>query len=310
MQGLQTVKPIKKKSSFIKQIPLQSMVWIGLIQVFLFAYVPMFGIIIGFQDYSLSGGFFDSPWVGLKHFAEFFQDSTFQMAFKNTVLLALIRLVCCFPMPIILALILNEVKSPRLKKVSQTASYFPHFVAYVVVAALWITILDTRGLANSALMGLGIIEQPIEFWTDPGKFRILAVIVENWKEMGWSAIIYVAAISGISPELYEAAQMDGATRLQRIWYITFPGISGTIAVMLILQVGNLFKGNLDQSMLLGNVFNKETSYIIEHYALDMGFKTMRHSFATAVSLFQSVLSLVLVLGANWLSGKISGKKMF
>lgn len=300
----------KKQQEFFKQIPLHTMVWIGLIQVILFCYIPMFGVMISFQDYTLANGFLGSPWVGFKHFIEFFQDTTFQMALKNTIIISLVRLVLCFPMPILLALILNEVRNTRLKKITQTVSYFPHFLAYVVVATLWISMLDNRGLVNSALLNLGITQQPIEFWTDPNKFRFLAVLVENWKEVGWGAIIYMAAISGISPELYEAAKIDGADRLQQIRYITFPCIAGTVAVMLILNVGNLFRGNLDQSVLLGNPFNRETSYIIEHYALDMGFKTMRYSFATAVNLFQSLLSLVLVLGANWASGKISGKKMF
>ncbi len=300
----------KKKPSVLRQLPLHTMVWIGLLQVILFAYVPMFGITIAFQDFSLSSGFFNSPWVGLKYFIEFFSDETFYMALKNTLILSVLRLIFCFPMPILLAIVLNEVRSPKLRKISQTVSYFPHFIAYVVVATLWIAILDTRGLVNTALMQMGFIQQPIEFWTDPGKFRTLAIIVENWKEIGWGAIIYIAAISGIDPGLYEAAQIDGASRLQRIRHITLPCISGTIAVMLILNMGNLFRGNLDQSVLLGNAFNKSTSYILEYYSLDMGFETMRHSFATAVSFFQSVLSLVLVILANWFSGRVSDKKMF
>lgn len=300
----------KKKPSVLRQLPLHTMVWIGLLQVILFAYVPMFGITIAFQDFSLSSGFFNSPWVGLKYFIEFFSDETFYMALKNTLILSVLRLIFCFPMPILLAIVLNEVRSPKLRKISQTVSYFPHFIAYVVVATLWIAILDTRGLVNTALMQMGFIQQPIEFWTDAGKFRTLAIIVENWKEIGWGAIIYIAAISGIDPGLYEAAQIDGASRLQRIRHITLPCISGTIAVMLILNMGNLFRGNLDQSVLLGNTFNKSTSYILEYYSLDMGFETMRHSFATAVSFFQSVLSLVLVILANWFSGRVSDKKMF
>lgn len=300
----------KKNREFLKQVPLQTMVWMGIIQAIIFCYIPMFGIMISFQDYTLAGGFLGSEWVGLKHFVEFFKDTTFQMAFKNTIIMSLLKLVLCFPIPILLAVILNEVRSSKLKKITQTVSYFPHFLAYVVIAALWINLLDTRGLVNTLLLNIGVIEQPIEFWTNPGKYRLLAIFVENWKEMGWGAIIYMAAIAGISPEYYEAAKIDGASRMQQIKYITLPYISGTIAVMLILSIGNLFKGNLDQSMLLGNAFNRETSYIIEHYALDMGFNTMRYSFATAVNLFQSVLSLVLVLGANWASGKISGKKMF
>ncbi|MDI6617810.1 MAG: ABC transporter permease subunit [Clostridiales bacterium] len=304
---------LKSKSNLLsikRQMPLQAMVLPGIIVLLIFSYLPMFGIIIAFKDFTIAKGFLGSPWVGLKHFISFFTDSTFIMAMKNTVILSLLRLLICFPAPIIFALILNEIPYLRYKKVVQTSSYFPHFIAYVVVAALWSNLLDPRGLVNNFLIGTGLISKPIEFWTDSGKFRILAIIVDIWKEIGWGAIIYIAAIAGINPELYESAKIDGASRIKQIIYITLPSIASTIAIMFILSIGGLFRGNLDQSYLFGNAFNKQTSYIIEYYVLDMGFKTMRYSFATAVNLFQSLISLILLVFANWLSGRISGNRIF
>lgn len=294
----------------MKQLPLQIIAWIGLTYVFLFAYVPMFGIVIGFQDYNIAKGFIDSPFVGFKHFEEFFADPEFYRAAYNTVILAVMKILFCFPLPILLAVAFSEMPGQRFRKVTQTVSYFPHFMSYVVVATLWLALLDEKGPVNMALVNLGVISSPIEFWYDAEKFRWLAVLVDNWKEIGWSSIIYFAAISGIDPGLYEAAEIDGAGRIHRILYITLPSIIGTIVIMLIMSVGSLFRGNLDQSVLLGNAFNKSTSYILELYSLDMGFKTMRQSYATAVSLFQSLLSLILVLLANKISGKVSGNKLF
>ncbi len=294
----------------MKQLPLQIMVWLGLLFILLFAYVPIFGIIIGFQDYNIGKGFLSSPFVGFKHFKEFLSDAAFYNAALNTIILALMKLVFCFPLPILLAVIFNELPNQRLRKFSQTASYFPHFMAYVVVATLWLSLLSVRGPLNIFLMNIGAISSPIEFWYESSLFRWLAIIVENWKEVGWGSIIYFAAISGIDTSLYEAAEIDGASRIQKISFITLPSIRGTIIIMFILAMGGLFRGNLDQSVLLGNPFNKSSSYILELYSLDMGFKTMRQSYATAVGLFQSFISLALVLSANKISGKLSGSKIF
>ena len=295
----------KRPSSM--SISLQAMALCGILSLFLFSYLPMFGITIAFQDYTLSSGFFSSPFVGLKHFYEFLHDPTFYMAAKNTLILSLLKLAVCFPIPIFLALVLNELPFPRFKGAVQTISYFPHFIAYVVVAGLWLNLLDARGLVNNALTGLGLARGPTEFWTETAWYWPLVIIIELWKESGWGSLIYVAAISGINAELYEAARIDGAGKIKQIIHITLPCISGTIIVMLILATGGILRGNLDQSVLFGNTFNKSASYIIEKYVLDMGFGTMRYSFASAVSLLQGVLSLFLVIGTNWLSRKITGK---
>lgn len=295
---------------FKRQLPYQLMVLPGMVFLFIFAYIPIAGLVIAFQDYSLSTSYFNNPWVGLKHFEAFLKDATFWMAFKNTIQLSLLRMFIVFPMPIILALALNEIPSLRLKKTVQTCSYFPHFMAYVVVAALWQDVLSNGGLLNNLLMQAGLISSPIAFWTDPGKFKALATIVELWKGTGWSAIIYFAAISGINSELYEAAKIDGAGRFAQMRYITIPEIAGTIIIMFILSIGGLVSGNLSISQLLGNAFTKSESYIIEYYTLEMGLGTMRFSFATAVGMFQSVISVLLVLLANFLSKKYEDVGLF
>lgn len=310
-------KPVKKKSEpgkrwlkFRQQLPYQLMVWPGMIFLIIFAYIPIAGLVIAFQDYSLSTSYFNNPWVGLKHFQAFMRDKTFWMAFRNTIELSLLRMFIVFPMPIILALALNEIPSLKFKKTVQTCSYFPHFMAYVVVAALWQDVLSNNGLINNFLMQVGAIQTPISFWTDAAKFKGLATMVELWKGTGWSAIIYFAAISGINSELYEAAKIDGAGRFAQIRYITIPEITGTIIIMFILSIGGLVSGNLSISQLLGNSFTKSQSYIIEYYTLEMGLGTMRFSFATAVGMFQSVISVILVLIANFFSKKYEEVGLF
>ena len=268
-----------------RQLPFQLMVWPGLIFLLIFAYGPMFGLIIAFQDYRIGVSFLENPFVGLAHFKEFLSDSTFWMAFKNTVQLSLLKMFVIFPLQIILALALNELPGVKYKKIVQTCSYFRHFISYVVVATLWINLLDTRGLVNNSLLALNVIDAPIEFWTDPAKFKALATIVDAWKTVGWSAIIYFAAITGVNAELYESARIDGAGRFAQIWYITLPSIMGTVIIMFLLSIGGLVSGNLDISRLLGNAFNKESSYIVEYYVLDVGLGTLRYSFATVVDLF-------------------------
>jgi len=281
----------------------------GILCLFLFNYLPMFGIIIAFQDYTLAGGFLNSSFVGLAHFRSFLADPIFFRAFGNTIIISTLTILIGFPIPILLALILNELPFRRFKTAVQTVSYFPHFIAYVVVAGLWLNLLDPRGLINNFLMSWELMDRPIYFWTEVHLYRPLVVLVHVWKESGWGAIIYVAAIAGINPELYEAAKIDGASRIRQIIHVTLPNIAGTIVVMLILAMGALVRGNLDQSMLFGNVFNRSVSYIIEHYVLDLGFGTMRYSFAAAIGLIQSIFALILVLGANRLAKVVSGRSI-
>lgn len=300
----------RTSGSFASQLSLQMMVWPAMLFLIVFAYAPLAGNVIAFQNFKIIDGFRGSEFVGLANFREMFSDPTFYSAMGNTVILSLFYLIIVFPAPLLLALILNEVPFVRLRKVVQTTSYLPHFISFALVASMWIFLLDAKGGVNQALEALRFIRHPIEFWTEPGLFRPLATLVSLWKEVGWGAIIYLAAIAGIHPDLYEAAKMDGAGRLKRIRHITLPSLVPLFAILFILKVGTLFNGNLDQSVLLGNTFNKETSYVIEYYSLQMGLELTRYSYATAVSLFQAVASIVLVMLANWMSGKASGNRLF
>lgn len=303
-------KKERRWNTIRRQLPYQLLVWPAMIYLLIFAYIPIAGLVIAFQDYALSTSYFNNPWAGLKHFQAFFRDGLFWTAFWNTIQLSLIRMFFVFPMPVLLALVINEIPGVKFKKLVQTCSYFPHFMAFVVVATLWKDILGNTGLLNNLLMQLGLVAEPIKFWTDPGKFKVLATIVTLWKSVGWNAIIYFAAISGVNSELYDAARVDGAGRMAQIRYITLPGIMNTVIIMFILNIGSLVSGNLDVSVLLGNAFTQQESYIIEYYVLDMGLGTMRYSFATAVGMFQSVISVTLVLLANFLSNKYNEVGLF
>ena len=295
---------------FRGQLQLQLMTLPGLLFLAIFAYLPMISLIIAFQDFKILQGYFGSQFVGLKHFTWALTDPEFYPAFRNTVLLSLYGLVLGFPVPIMLALLINEIPGTGFKRVVQTTSYLPHFISYVVTAALFLLLLDRRGVVNDVLLAVGLIDEPVLLWTKAEYWRLLATLVNVWKGMGWSAIIYLAAIAGIDEQLYEAAIIDGAGRLRRIWRITLPNMTGIISVLLILNMGGLVRAGLDTSYLLGNLFTRETSYVVEYYTLEMGLELGRYSFATAIGLMQSLLALILVVITNWLSGRISGRSLF
>ncbi len=295
---------------FRGQLQLQLMTLPGLLFLAIFAYLPMISLIIAFQDFKILQGYFGSQFVGLKHFAWALTDPEFYPAFRNTALLSLYGLVIGFPVPIMLALLINEIPHTGFRRVVQTTSYLPHFISYVVTAALFILLLDRRGIVNDVLLAVGLIDEPVLLWTKPEYWRLLATLVNVWKGMGWSAILYLAAIAGIDEQLYEAAIIDGAGRLRRAWRITLPNMTGIIAVLLILNMGGLVRASLDTSYLLGNLFTRETSYVLEYYTLEMGLELGRYSFATAIGLMQSLLAMILVVITNWLSGRLTGRSLF
>lgn len=308
VQKRATLKALKK------QLPMHMFVWMGLVFLLLFSIIPMVGITIAFKDYSIKTGFagiFTSPFVGLKHFINFIGNRKFDVLVRNTVCISALKLLFSFPIPIMLAIMITEMRGNRHKRLVQTASYLPHFISWTIVAGILQALFSTEtGMINDLLLSLGLIETPIPLLIEPDLYYTLAVTSEIWKEAGWSAIIYMAAISGIDSGLYESAQIDGAGRLKRIYHITLPSIRGTISVLLILAVGNLFSGNFDQSMLLGNSMNVTRSEIIEVYVYKQGLSRGRYSYASAAGLFQSVLSLSLVLLSNKLSRKLSGTSLF
>ena len=285
----------------------------GVLFIFFISYASLFGLQIAFREYKVSMGFkgiFEAPWVGLKHFKEFFMDANFPRVMRNTVCLSLLKLLFGIPAPILFAVMLSEMRFTKTKKIVQTISYLPHFLSWVIVAGILnIFLSSTRGgLVNSLLLSWGWIEEPIGFMTKSSYFWAICVISDVWKEFGWWAIIYISAISTIDPALYEAMNIDGASRLKRIRHLTLPSIKGTIGVVMIISLGNLFTGglsgsNFDQAFLLGNAMTTEMSEILPTYVYKMGILTNRFSYATAVGLFQSIVALILVFGSNAVSKK-------
>lgn len=303
---------------FKKQLPLQIFVLVGIVYLMIFNFIPMFGIIMGFKDYDIVmgvKGIFTSEWVGLKYFKEFITDYNFPSLIKNTVGISLLKLIFTFPLPILFAIMLSEIKCIKFKKLVQTCSYLPHFISWVIISGISFQFLSSSGIINTLFMNLGLIDKPIGFLTDASKYWGFAVFSDVWKEMGWWTIVFLAAIVGVSQDLFEAAQIDGAGRLQRIWHITLPCIKPTIVVVLILALGNLFGGglsgsNFEQSYLMGNSMNKESSQIIQTYVFQVGLAQGRYAYATAVGLIQSVISLILIFSSNFFSKKVSGTGLF
>ena len=308
----------KKSKVFKKQLVLQLFVLSGMIYLFVFSYIPMFGLIMAFKEYDIAtgvGGIFTSQWVGLRHFREFINMLNFGQLVRNTVAMSILKLVFAFPLPIIFAIMLNEMRSLKYKRVVQTCSYLPHFISWVVVSGISFRFLSSSGIINSVLKQFGMISEAIPFLNSAEHFWGLAVTLDIWKGMGWWTIVFLAAIVGVSSDLYEAAALDGAGRLKRIWHITLPSILPTIVTVLILALGNLFGGglsgsNFEQSFLLGNSMNAPMAEIIQTYVFRVGLSLGRFDYATAVGLIQSVISLILIFLSNFTAKKISGTSLF
>lgn len=306
---------MKSKSSQLwKKIKQQRylliMVIPGMIWLLVFCYLPMYGCQIAFQNYRITDALGSSEWVALKWFNKFFQDPLFFQVMKNTLGISLLKLVFGFTAPIAFALLLNEIRNIRFKRVVQTLSYLPHFLSWVILGGIMITWLSDTGVINKVLMAFGMLDQGVSFLAKPEYFWAISVISEIWKELGWGAIIYLAAISGIDPSLYEAAEIDGANRFHKLWYITLPEISGTIAILFILQVGGIMGSNFDQIFVLHNALNDTTSNVIDMFVYKIGIGNGSYSYATAIGLFRSVISLLMLLIANKVSSKLEGSSLF
>jgi putative aldouronate transport system permease protein len=303
---------------FWKQRYIQLFALAGIAFIIVFNFIPMFGIIISFKDYRLSSGIkgmFTSRWVGLRYFIEFFTDYNSAAIIRNTIVMSVTKLLFTFPLPILLALTLNEIKSPLFKRFVQTASYLPYFISWVIVAGFCQIFLQANGVINSLLMAIGVTESNIAFYVTPKYFLPMVIITSIWKDTGWWAILFLASIATIDPTLYEAASMDGVGRLKRIWYITLPSIQGTITVVLIIALGNLLGGglsgsNFEQGWLLGTPGNAEVSEILQTYIMKIGLSRARYSYAAAMGFIQSVISLLLILASNYGAKKISGDGLF
>lgn len=293
-----------------KEWPLYAFFIIPVVYYIIFRYIPMAGNIIAFRKFQAGGSIFGSEWSGFKYFKMFLNDPAFWSAFKNTLVLNIAYLVVRFPLTLIFALLLNEIKWLPWKKFVQTVSYLPHFISMVIVAGMVRELLSTNGPINSFLTSIG--QQAVEFIALPEWFPTIFVVSGIWQGLGWGSILYLAAIAGISPELYEAATVDGANRFQRVLHVTIPCILPTITTLLILDIGGLVgSGNaFEKVFLLYNPMNYETSDIVSTLVYRMGVNSGNYSYATAIGLFEGLINLVLLTLANWISKKTAGSGLW
>lgn len=281
----------------------------ALVYIVLFAYKPMYGILIAFKDFSMKKGILASPWVGFKNFERLFSSYWFPIILKNTLTISLLSLVIGFPIPIILALLLNEVRSNKFRSLVQTFSYAPHFISMVVMCGMVAMFLSpTTGVVNKLLNALGM--ESVFFMQEAGLFKWVYVLSGIWQGAGWSSVIYYAALSGVDKSLLEAADMDGATRLQKIWHVNLPVILPTILVMLILQCGSLLSVGYEKAYLLQTSSNLTGSEIISTYVYKVGLVQSDFSFSTAAGLFNTVVNCIILISANQLSKKVAKTGLF
>lgn len=280
----------------------------GFVYIYLFKLRPIYGLQIAFKDYSIVKGIWESPWTdyhGFGHFVDLFRSIKFTDVFVNSITLSLLRLLFSFPMPILLALALNEINSARYKKVAQTVMYLPHFIGWVVVYTILQGFLSQAdGAINQIIASLG--GKKIAFLASEEWFRPILIISEIWKEAGWGTVVYLSALAGIDPAIQEASMIDGANRWQRIRYIFLPCILSTVTVMLIMQMGSILSNGLEQMLLFQNSMNIDVSEVLETYSYSVGLKQGRYSFGAAIGLFQSVVGCIMVFVSNFISKKTGG----
>ncbi|MCD8130267.1 MAG: ABC transporter permease subunit [Lachnospiraceae bacterium] len=295
------VKPVKgTTTTWSKAIKrdwqLYLMVLVPLALVFVFVYGAYPGLRMAFMDYKPAKGYAGSEWVGLETFQKIFQDADFIRALRNSIVFNLLDLLVGFPMPIILALMLNELRFQKFKKVSQTILYMPHFLSWAIIGSIALTMFKpSSGLVNTLLMNAGIISEGIPFLNEKWHWAVTYLLIGVWQSMGWGTILYLAAITGISADLYEAAMIDGANRWKRMWYITLPGIKSTIITLLIMNLGKVMGSNFERLKSFENSMVKDFQYQLAIYIYNKGLSNQKYSMATAVGLFQSLVGLALVL---------------
>lgn len=291
---------------YLMVLTLPAVLW-----MIIFNYIPMYGIIIAFKNYQPYIGFLKSSWIGLDNFKMLFADPTFINALVNTLKISILKLICGFPAPIIFAILLNELVFNKAKKLIQTLSYLPYFVSWVFVVGFMYTMLDPQtGVLSGLLVSLHIINKGTLMMADPKYFLPLVIISDIWKGLGWNSIIYLAAITSIDSQLYEAATVDGAGRFKRIWHITLPAIKPTIVILLILSISGLMNSNFDQLFLMQNSMTQDAANVIGIYSYKMGIVLGRFSYGTTVGLFQSVVSMILLVIANFTSRKLTDESLF
>ena len=265
----------------------------------IFCYKPMVGVIIGFQKFNMFKGMWGSKWIGLENFKFVMNMPDFPVALKNTLWLNFLGLVAGFPVPIVLAILLNEMKSIKVKKISQTLLYLPHFLSWIIIGGMVLQIFSPKtGIINATLLKMGWIDKSIPFLTDGPHWQATYTLIGVWQSMGWGTILYLSAITGINMELFEAAKIDGANKLQQIWHVTLPGIRSTIVILLILSVGQMMNISFDRPYVLGNPMVQNYCDVLSTFVYRAGITNSQFARATAVGLFQSVVGLILITGAN------------
>jgi len=312
MTGKLKTKQVKSKNSFRYSFKRNREIYLMLIPIILyyviFKYAPMFGNIMAFQDFRVTRGFFESDWVGFKHFKAFFEDVYFWRILKNTLIISVSTLMFNFPLAVTFALLLNEVKNLKFKKLVQTVTYMPHFISMVVICSMITSYVTPTGLINSIITALGFDKVP--FLTDPKYFVGVYVVSHIWQNLGWSSIIYISALSGIDTELYEAAAVDGAGRWKQTVHITIPGILPTMSIMLIMSVGSMMSVGYEKILLLYSPAIYETADVISTYVYRQGILGGSYSYSAAVGMFNSIVNFSLLTFANWFSKKVQGSGLF
>lgn len=311
-------KTTKNKTSKVKKQSIMKMIkkdiWLyillvpGILHFIIFKYAPMWGILISFQDYNPYLGFLNSPWVGLKHFRDFFSNPDFGRLFVNTLSISFYSIAFSFPAPIILAVMLNEVRKQWYKKTIQTLIYVPHFLSWVIVASLTFTLFNSTGVVNRVILSMGGSEIP--FLTGVESFRSMIIGQTIWKETGWGTIIFLAAMAGVDVEQYEAAIVDGAGRFRQLWHITLPSIRSTIVILLVLRMGSVLDNGFDQIFLMSNSLNRSVSEVFDTYVYIMGITRGAFSYSTAVGLFKSLIGIILIFSANTLAKRVGDSGIF
>lgn len=292
-----------KRNKYIYIMLLVVVVW-----YVIFCYVPMYGAIIAFKDYSIGRGIFNSPWVGFKHFVSFFSDINFMRVVRNTFLINIYDILWGFPAPIIMALLLNEVRNQYFKKTIQTLSYLPYFISMVVVCGIIVDFTSTNGIINQLLSNFGF--EKVNLLSKSEFFRTVYISSGIWQNVGWGSIIYLAALTNISPELYESAVIDGAGRWKQLIHITLPGIASTIIVLLILRMGSIMSVGFEKIILLYNPLTYETADVIASYVYRKGLLNADYSYSTAIGLMNSVINFLFLVVSNWLSRRYTESSLW
>lgn len=311
-------RPKLKKSTlqrFLVQWDLQILVIPSILLLLVFAYIPMFGIVIAFQDYRLGDFPGLSEWAGLRHFRALFNDPNFSTVMRNTLVISGLKIFINFPLPILFAVMVGEIRWKPFKRSMQTVSYLPHFISWVVTARLMFEMFSPDGgIVNNVLVNIGLLDKPLAFFNRGEYYWGINILTDLWKELGWNSIIFFAAIAAIDSEIYEAASIDGASRIQSIGYITIPAIKPTILLLLIFTIGGLLNANFDQSMQLTNQMTNAMlrgyADVIDTYVYRVGISQGRFSFGAAAGLFKAGINIFLLVGANYVSNKVGESGLF